>query len=100
MFRIVQEGLNNIHQHALATEARVTLKPTSPRSLHISISDNGTGLDESEDLAALAAKSHFGLLGISERIALLGGKLQLQNHPDGGLLLQVEIPHPRVANKV
>jgi len=96
VFRIVQEGLNNIHQHALATEARVILKHPSPRMLHITLSDNGTGIDKDDDLATLAAKSHFGLLGISERVALLGGTLQLQNRLDGGLLLQVEIPHPRV----
>jgi signal transduction histidine kinase len=34
-------------------------------------------------------------LGISERVALLGGRLKLQNQTNGGLLLQVEIPHPR-----
>jgi signal transduction histidine kinase len=96
IFRIVQEGLNNIHQHALATEARITLHPTSPRTLSIVIADNGKGLSEDFDLASLAASSHFGLLGLSERVALLGGKLQLKNRSTGGLRVQVEIPHPRV----
>ncbi len=98
VFRIVQEGLNNIQQHAQATEARVSLKHTSPRTLQITVSDNGRGLDEDADLAALAASSHYGLLGISERVALLGGKLQLQNLPSGGLSINVEIPHPRTQN--
>lgn len=95
VFRIVQEGLNNIHQHALATQASITLRHTSPRMLHITISDNGMGLAANADLAALAATSHYGLLGVSERVALLGGRLQLQNRPSGGLLINVEIPHPR-----
>ena len=43
------------------------------------------------------AEGHYGLLGITERVALLGGRLKLQNQAGGGLLLQVEIPHPRVA---
>lgn len=98
VFRIVQEGLNNIQQHAQATEARVSLKHTSPRTLQITVSDNGRGLNEDSDLAALAASSHYGLLGISERVALLGGKLQLQNLPTGGLAINVEIPHPRTQN--
>lgn len=96
IFRIVQEGLSNIHQHALATQASLTLKHTSPRTLHIILSDNGTGLAEDANLASLAAGRHYGLLGISERVALLGGNLQLQNQPTGGLTLQIEIPHPRV----
>ncbi len=95
VFRIVQEGLNNIQQHALATKANIIIKHTSPRTLQITISDNGKGLNEDADLAALAASSHYGLLGISERVALLGGKLQLQNRPSGGLSINVEIPHPR-----
>lgn len=98
IFRIVQEGLNNIQQHAQATEATISLKHTSPRTLQITISDNGKGLNEDADLAALAASSHYGLLGISERVALLGGKLQLQNLPSGGLSINVEIPHPRTQN--
>ncbi|NJO07990.1 MAG: hypothetical protein HC876_22100 [Chloroflexaceae bacterium] len=36
----------------------------------------------------------YGLLGISERVALLQGKLRLHNQPGGGLLLEVELPHP------
>ena len=98
VFRIIQEGLNNIQQHALATQATLSLRHTSPRTLEITISDNGIGLAEDADLAALAANSHYGLLGISERVALLGGKLKLQNRPSGGLLISVEIPHPRVQN--
>ncbi len=96
VFRIVQEGLNNIYQHALATEANVVLEHTSPRMLRLTISDNGKGLAADFDLATLATSSHFGLLGVSERVALLGGNLKLQNQPAGGLSLQVEIPHPRV----
>ena len=57
---------------------------------------DGRGMAADFDLATLAAMGHYGLLGISERIALLKGRLQVQNRPDGGLLLQVEIPHSRV----
>lgn len=96
IFRIVQEGLSNVRKHAHAHAVKVCLKHTSPRMLMISISDNGRGLTQGFDLSALSGKGHYGLLGISERVALLGGRLKLQNQPDGGLLLEVEIPHPRV----
>ena len=63
----------------------------------ISIADNGHGLADDFDLAALSTKGHYGILGVSERVALLGGRLKLQNQASGGMLIQAEIPHPRVA---
>jgi signal transduction histidine kinase len=97
IFRIVQEGLSNVRKHARANAVEVCLRQTSPRTVMISIADNGRGVSEDFDLSKLSTDGHYGLLGVGERVALLGGRLRLQNHPQGGLLLQVEIPHPRVA---
>ena len=96
IFRILQEGLNNVRKHAQAQTVCITLEHTSPRMLMISIFDDGIGVPNDFDLSALSAQGHYGLLGISERVALMEGRLLMQNLPDGGLLLQVEIPHPRV----
>lgn len=96
VFRIVQEGLSNVRKHAHATAVEISLRHTSPRSLMLSIADNGRGLPDDFDLATLSSSGHYGLLGISERVSLLGGRLKLQNQTSGGLLLQVEIPHPRI----
>jgi signal transduction histidine kinase len=95
IFRIIQESLNNVSKHTLASEVSVSLQHTSPRTLMISISDNGIGLPENFELNSLSAQGHYGLVGISERVVLLGGRLRLQNQASGGLRLQVEIPHPR-----
>ncbi|MAT97433.1 MAG: histidine kinase [Anaerolineaceae bacterium] len=96
IFRIIQEGVNNIRKHADASRAEIRLKHTSPRMLLVSIADNGIGLQNSFSLGELGESGHFGLLGISERVALMGGRLHFQNLPEGGLMIQVEIPHPRV----
>ena len=96
IFRIIQEGVNNIWKHAEASQAEIALKHTSPRMLSISIADNGVGLQTSFDLGKLSEAGHFGLLGLSERVALLGGRMQFRNLPDGGLLINVDIPHPRM----
>jgi len=96
IFRIMQEGLRNVRKHAHAGAAQVCLRHTSPRALMVSIADDGQGLAPGFDLSKLSIEGHYGLLGISERVALLGGRLSLQNQASGGLLLQVEIPHPRV----
>jgi signal transduction histidine kinase len=96
IFRIVQEGLNNIRKHAAASSASISLEHTSPRSLMLSIADDGRGLPADFDLARLPAEGHYGVLGITERVALLGGRCRFQNRPEGGALIQAEIPHPRV----
>ncbi|NPA92004.1 MAG: ATP-binding cassette domain-containing protein [Chloroflexi bacterium] len=95
LFRIVQEGLNNVWKHAQATEVELRVYHPSPRMIAITLADNGQGLPEDFDLAAASRAGHYGLLGISERVALLGGRLSLKNRPGGGLLLHVEVPHPR-----
>jgi signal transduction histidine kinase len=97
IFRIVQEGLVNVRKHANANSAAISLKHTSPRTLLLSIADDGKGLAEDFELSDLPTEGHYGLLGISERVALLGGRVQFQNQANGGLLIQAEIPHPRVA---
>ena len=96
IFRIVQEGLNNVWRHAHASCVQITLQHSSPRTLMVSLSDDGLGLARDFDLASLAAKGHYGLVGIGERVTLLGGRFRLQRLPEGGSQLLVEIPHPRV----
>lgn len=96
VFRIIQEGLNNVYYHSDATQVHIAIVHTSPRSLMISLEDDGRGLPDDFDLSQLAAQGHYGLLGISERVALLSGHLRLTNRADGGMLMQAEIPHPRI----
>jgi two-component system NarL family sensor kinase len=61
----------------------------------ITIEDNGTGLENRPSLSSFSKEGHYGLVGIDERVKLLGGRLRIQNKEGGGLILQAEIPHPR-----
>jgi signal transduction histidine kinase len=94
VFRIVQEGLNNIRKHASARQVRLTLQRSSTASLIVRLQDDGIGLAAPPDLVSLTTGKHFGLLGISERVALLGGNMQIESTPGGGVILRVEIPSP------
>jgi signal transduction histidine kinase len=96
LFRILQEGLNNVWRHAQASRVEISLQHTTPRTLRITLHDNGLGYNGEFDLAELTTSGHYGLMGISERVALLEGRFRLQRQPEGGSLLMVEIPHPRV----
>jgi signal transduction histidine kinase len=94
VFRIVQEGLSNIGKHAEARYISLRVERTPTASIRVRLADDGQGLPKPIDLAELSASKHFGLLGISERVALLGGTMQVESRPQGGTILQVEIPSP------
>ncbi len=94
VFRIIQEGLNNVGKHAVAQSASVTVQRTDEDNLLIRIIDDGQGMKLPLDLANLSSQKHFGLIGISERAALLGGTMKAHSSPEGGFTLQVEIPSP------
>jgi signal transduction histidine kinase len=92
--------LNNVWRHAKASSVQIGVQHTSPRALMVTIEDDGLGFTDGVDISDLSKSGHFGLLGISERVALLGGRMRLQRQHKGGSLLQVEIPHPRVSTEV
>jgi signal transduction histidine kinase len=94
IFRIIQEGLNNIAKHAEAKRVNLTLSRTPADNLRLRIADDGKGFNTTPDLVNLSDNKHFGLVGISERAALLGGSINLDSLPDGGFALEVMIPSP------
>lgn len=94
IFRIVQEALNNVRKHAQATQVVVQLGHTPAANVRLRLTDDGTGLTAPVDYAALSARKHFGLVGISERVALLGGTLRIEPAEGGGTVLEVDIPSP------
>ncbi|MFQ5630141.1 MAG: histidine kinase, partial [bacterium] len=91
LFRIVQESLNNIIKHAQASKSSVRLAKNET-SLHIHIDDNGKGFAQKP--ATLLASNHkgLGLIGIAERVKILGGKLEIHSTPGAGTSLKIEIP--------
>jgi signal transduction histidine kinase len=94
VFRILQEGLRNVRKHANASKVQLSLARTPTASLVVRLKDNGQGLGKPINLAVLSEGKHFGLLGVSERVSLLGGTMQVESPDSGGLDLQIEIPSP------
>jgi len=94
VFRIVQEGLRNVQKHAEASRVTLCLERTPKASLHVRMADDGKGPEHPVDLAELAEQNHFGLVGISERVSLMDGTLDLTCRRDGGLAWEIDIPSP------
>jgi signal transduction histidine kinase len=95
-YRIVQEALNNILQHAQARQAWVEVR-FEAAELVLDVRDNGQGFNAPNMLDALARQGHFGLMGIQERALLYGGELNLHSTPGKGTEVSVRLPYPRTA---
>jgi signal transduction histidine kinase len=90
VYRIVQECLNNVVEHANATRAEVVVTRTD-RGLEISVSDNGIGFHR-ESVELPASNGHgFGLMGIRERARILNGELDIRSGPGQGTAVLVTI---------
>ena len=98
IYRIVQEGVNNVVKHSGATEATVVVKKQSTL-LSISIRDNGQGFAANPMNYDDTPDAGFGLSGISERGRILGGRTVIDSLPGQGASLTVEIPLPNTQHE-
>lgn len=85
LFRAVQEGLTNIRKHAAARSAALAVDFSAPGEVRLSLTDDGVG-------SAAAAADGFGLRGLTERVALLGGRVAAGPRAAGGFQLEVIVP--------
>lgn len=90
-FRIAQEALTNIRKHAHTTRARVVLHQVE-NMLHLEVQDWGSGFDVSGITEGDDYGEHIGLLGMEERITLLGGGFRISSQPGVGTLVVAEAP--------
>jgi len=86
LFRVMQESLTNVTRHAHAKRVEVQLDRLGDDAL-LSVIDDGIGMDPT-----VRPKSSFGLRGISERVLLLGGAVDLSSRPGAGTKLMVRVP--------
>lgn len=91
LFRITQEALNNVAKHAEASRASVKLD-IRPTQIDLSISDDGRGFDPEQVLRGDSSHTGWGLLGIQERTALIGGQVQMDTEPGHGTTIRVQVP--------
>lgn len=87
IFRIVQEALTNISQHAHATEVSVNIH-TRDADLLLTITDNGCGMNQSQ----MHKLGRYGILGMHERVRHFGGTLTIDSAPDAGTRIEVRMP--------
>ncbi len=90
VYRIIQESLNNVAKHAETDAARLLIRRIGD-SITIIVSDDGRGFDKNAAPKIDASRGGFGLLGITERVRMLGGTLDIQTANGGGTKLTIKI---------
>jgi signal transduction histidine kinase len=90
-FRIVQEALRNTLKHAGPAKAQVTLK-YGEHDVEVDVSDNGHGVRAPAENGAVTG---HGLLGMRERVAMLGGEIEAGYQKDGGFGVHARLPLER-----
>ena len=89
LFRILQEALTNVSRHSGASRVEITFLHNESEVV-LTVCDNGRGMRENHT----SASKSYGMLGMTERIEQLGGKITFGNPPDGGFCVEAFLPLP------
>ena len=85
LYRAAQEGLTNVRRHAQATQVDLVLDYSAAGQVALGVADNGVG-------ATAVNEEGYGLLGMQERVEMLGGQMQVEPAPGEGFLLAISLP--------
>jgi len=91
LYRVLQEAVTNVAKHAQAEKISVVLE-AKPSEVSMIVEDNGIGIGDTNVSFPAGPASGFGLVGIRERLALVGGSLVIESAPNCGTTLCCRIP--------
>jgi signal transduction histidine kinase len=94
LLRLVQEALTNVREHSGASRVSVTVS-TGRTHVKAEVTDDGRGFDVERTLLQAARKGRLGLVGMNERIRLLGGRFDVQSRRGGPTTISATIPRWR-----
>jgi signal transduction histidine kinase len=91
VFRVIQEALANVREHSGASSVAVRLRARRS-AIDVQIVDDGTGFEVERALAKAAQRGRLGLVGMSERVRMLGGTFDVESRPGGPTTLKFTLP--------
>jgi two-component system sensor histidine kinase DegS len=91
LFRAIQESLTNAREHSGATKVEVRLQMRR-NSVDVRVMDNGLGFEVNRSLALAAQRGRLGLVGMSERMRMLGGSFEIDSKMGGPTVLHFSLP--------
>jgi signal transduction histidine kinase len=90
LFRVVQEGLTNVADHAQASRVEVSIRKM-PDRICMTIRDDGKSFHVKRVLTAKGGK-RLGLVGMRERLEMVGGRFDVESTPGKGTIITAQIP--------
>jgi PAS domain S-box-containing protein len=97
-FRVSQEALTNIIKHSQATDVEINLF-YQDNDLHLRIKDNGVGFNFFSAIQKGLQGESMGLMGMQERVELIGGRININSKPGGGTQIHVVFPKEALISK-
>lgn len=91
LYRIAQEAITNAARHGRPSQITVSLR-VAPDAVSLSVTDDGSGYAAPADLSAPIRPGHYGLVGMAERAAALGGTISVRSRPGAGTQVRVRVP--------
>ena len=92
LLRVLQEALSNIRQHSGSRKVAVVLRDEMVKGVCMEIRDDGHGFDPASVVPAQDGESGIGLVGMRERVRLLGGHLEIESAPGGPTIIRAALP--------
>ncbi len=96
ILRVAQEAIHNVKKHAGAKQLFVQLE-YGPSQIALEVRDDGRGFEAGEELTS--PPGHYGLTGMRERAAAIGGTLEVSSDPGIGTTVRLQAPTPREAKE-
>jgi signal transduction histidine kinase len=91
IFRAIQEGLSNVREHSGASAVAVELR-VRRTTVDVRVIDDGQGFEVGRALAQAAERGRLGLVGVAERMRMLGGSFTIDSRPGGPTTLRFSLP--------
>ncbi|MFL5824046.1 MAG: sensor histidine kinase [Solirubrobacteraceae bacterium] len=91
LLALVREGLNNVQKHSQAERVTITIA-AHDRGVDAQVTDDGRGFDPEQTLVQAAREGHLGVVGIHERVRMLGGHARIESRPGGPTVISVSLP--------
>jgi signal transduction histidine kinase len=93
LFRVAQQALANVADHARASRVEVRLERSAAGEVVLSVGDDGAGFDPAR-LGGAGGAVGFGLTAMAERVEALGGRLAVRTGPGAGTTVEARVPGP------
>jgi signal transduction histidine kinase len=91
LLAVIREALSNIRQHSEASSVTISVA-SHERGVDAEVIDDGRGFDPETTRPAAAEGGHLGLLGMSERVRMLGGETRIDSRPGGPTVISIKLP--------